>query len=99
VRNARLWQRVLGLARTVIESVFFDEDADAVLASVRPRKGTRRRCGRCGRRGPWFDRGEGRGRWRALDVGALQVFVEADARRGRVPIWATPNCDLHYSTR
>ena len=72
---------MLGLARTVIEAVVFDEDAGAVVASVRPRKGASRRCGRCGRRAPWFDRGEGRRRWRALDLGTVPVWLEADAPR------------------
>jgi transposase len=81
VRNARVWQRVLGLVRTVIETVVFDEDVGAVVASVRPRKGARRRCGRCGRRAPWYDRGEGRRRWRALDLGTMPVWLEADAPR------------------
>jgi len=85
VRNARVWQRVLGLARTVIETVVFDEELEAVVASVRPRKGARKRCGRCGRRAPWFDRGEGRRRWRALDLGTLPVWLEADAPRVNCP--------------
>lgn len=77
---------MLGLARTVIETVVFDEDTGAVVASVRPRKGARRRCGRCGRRAPWFDRGEGRRRWRALDLGALPIWLEADAPRVSCPM-------------
>jgi transposase len=81
VRNARVWQQVFRLARTVIEAVVFDEDIGAVVVSVRPRKGASRRCGRCGRRGPWFDRGEGRRRWRALDLGTVPVWLEADAPR------------------
>jgi transposase len=72
---------VFRLARTVIEAVVFDEDIGAVVVSVRPRKGASRRCGRCGRRGPWFDRGEGRRRWRALDLGTVPVWLEADAPR------------------
>mgnify|MGYP003440698267 FL=1 len=81
MRNARVWQQVFRLARTVIEAVVFDEDIGAVGVSVRPRKGASRRCGRCGRRGPWFDRGEGRRRWRALDLGTVPVWLEADAPR------------------
>lgn len=81
MRNARVWQQVFRLARTVIEAVVFDEDIGAVVISVRPRKGASRRCGRCGRRGPWFDRGEGRRRWRALDLGTVPVWLEADAPR------------------
>jgi len=90
VRNASVWQRVLGLARAVIEAVVFDEDDEAIVVSVRPRKGAQRRCGRCGRRAPWFDRGEGRRRWRALDVGTLRVLLEADAPR--------VNCRVHGPT-
>jgi transposase len=85
VRNASVWQRVLGLARTVIEAVVFDEDAEAVVASVRPRKGAQRRCGRCGRRAAWFDRGEGRRRWRGLDLGAVPLLLEAEAPRVNCP--------------
>ena len=90
MQNVRVWQQVLGLARTVIEAVVFDEDAGAVVASVRPRKGAQRRCGRCGRRAPWFDRGEGRRRWRALDLGTMRVWLEADAPR--------VNCRTHGPT-
>jgi transposase len=90
VQNVSVWQRVLGLARTVIESVVFDDEIDAVVVSVRPGRAARRRCGRCGRRGSWFDRGEGRRRWRALDLGAVRVFVEADAPR--------VNCRVHGPT-
>ncbi len=85
MRNTRVWQRVLGLACTVIEGMEFDEDADAIVVSVRPRKGARRRCGRCGRRAPWYDRGEGRRRWRGLDLGTIRVFLEADAPRVGCP--------------
>jgi transposase len=85
VRNTRLWQRVLGLTCTVIEGMLFDEDADAVVVEVRPRKGSQRRCGRCGRRAPWYDRGEGRRRWRGLDLGTVRVLLEGDAPRVNCP--------------
>ena len=85
MRNTRLWQRVLGLVGTVVEKVAFDEDADAIVVSVRPRQGGRRRCGRCGRRAGWYDRGEGRRRWRALDLGTVRVLLDADAPRVRCP--------------
>ncbi len=81
VRSARVWQRLLGVERTVVEKVEFDAEADMVVAHVRPRRGASRRCGRCGRRAGWYDRGEGRRRWRALDLGVVQVFLEADAPR------------------
>jgi hypothetical protein len=48
VRNTKAWLHLLGLVRTVLEGVVFDEDTDAMVVSVRPRKGARQRCGRCG---------------------------------------------------
>jgi transposase len=82
VLGVRVWRRLFGVDdRTVIERVEFDEDADAVVAHVRPRRLRKRRCGRCGRRSPGYDQGEGRRRWRALDLGEIRSFLEADAPR------------------
>lgn len=86
MRNASVWQRVLGLVSTVIEGVEFDDDADGIVVAVRPRKGARRRCGRCGRRAPWYDRGGGRRRWRGLDLGTVRVWLEAEAARVSCPV-------------
>jgi transposase len=83
VRNTRVWERACGLTRTVVEAVDFDDDIEAVVVRVRPNAKARGRCGRCGRRSPRFDRGEGRRRWRALDLGTTKVFLEADAPRVR----------------
>ena len=73
MRSARLWAGLLGVEQAVVEQVCFDEDEQALVVSVRPRKGVRRRCGRCGRRCPGFDQGEGRRRWRALDLGVVSA--------------------------
>ncbi|MCC5952123.1 MAG: ISL3 family transposase [Acidimicrobiia bacterium] len=82
----KVWRRLLGVCdRTVIERIEFDEDADAVVASVRPRRAKKQRCGRCGRRAPGYDQGEGRRRWRSLDLGEVRSFVEADAPRVNCP--------------
>ncbi len=86
MRTAKVWTRLLGVERTVVESVRYDEEAGAVVASVRPRKGAARpRCGRCGRRCSGYDRGEGRRRWRALDLGTVPAYLEADAPRVACP--------------
>lgn len=98
MRNVRLWRALLGVdQRTVIEDIEFEEfeadDADGdtlVVARVRPRSGVSRRCGRCGRRASWYDRGEGRRRWRGLDWGTVQVMLESDAPR--------VNCAVHGPT-
>ena len=85
MRNASLWRRALGLVHTVIEEVVEDTDADAVVVGVRPRRKWQRRCGRCARRAPRYDRGEGRRRWRAVDAGVVRVLLEADMPRVNCP--------------
>ena len=85
MQNASLWRSLLGIERAVVEEIEFDEDEQLLVAHVRPRKGARRRCGRCRRRSPWYDRGEGRRRWRALDLGTVRVVLEADAPRVSCP--------------
>ena len=85
--GAKVWRRLFGVDdATVIEAVEFDDELDAVVAHVRPRRLRKWRCGRCGRRAPGYDRGEGRRRWRALDLGSLRAFVEADAPRVSCPV-------------
>ena len=84
--NASVWRRTLGVDRaTVIESVEFDEEADAVVVHVRPRRATKRRCGLCGRRAPGYDQGQGRRNWRALDLGVARCYLQADAPRVNCP--------------
>lgn len=80
-----VWRDAFGLANTVVEGVGFDESAGSVVISARPVARSRHRCGRCGRRSPRYDHGEGRRRWRALDLGTTRVFIEADAPRVRCP--------------
>lgn len=80
--GTNVWRAVLGVDRaTVIEAVEVDEESDTVVAHVRPRRATKRRCGRCGRRSPGYDQGEGRRNWRTLDLGTLMCFLQADAPR------------------
>jgi transposase len=87
VLGANVWRRLFGVDdRTVIERVEFDDEADAVVARVRPRRHRKRRCGRCGRRAPGYDRGEGRRRWRSTDLGGVTAFLEADAPRVDCPV-------------
>lgn len=83
MRKNRILRAAFGLENAVVEGADFDGLAGAVVVSVRPVARVRNRCGRCGRRSPGYDRGEGRRRWRALDLGTTKVFVEADAPRVR----------------
>ena len=80
--GTNVWRRALGVDRaTVIESVEFDEEAESLVIHVRPRRPKKRRCGLCGRQAPGYDQGEGRRNWRALDVGVIACYLQADAPR------------------
>jgi transposase len=71
---------MLGLEKTVVEGVELDEH-DQVVIAVRPIYSQRDRCPHCRRRCPGYDLSEGRRRWRALDRGTTERFLEADAPR------------------
>lgn len=81
MRSARVWARLLGVEQAIIEDVALE--ADALVVSVRPRRRDRSRCGICRRRCPGYDAGDGRRRWRALDLGSTRAYLEADAPRVR----------------
>lgn len=81
MRNARVWAGLLGIEQAVVERVEYDEDAQLLVAHVRPTASRRGRCGRCAKRCRGYDRGDGRRRWRALDLGFIRAVVEADAPR------------------
>jgi len=85
VRDVSLWRALLGVEKTVIERVEFDGDAELLVAHVRATARARSRCGVCGRRRPGYDPGEGRRRWRSLDLGTMRAVLEADAPRVRCP--------------
>jgi transposase len=80
VRGIRVWARLLGLRRAVVEDVRIGSEGE-VIVTARPVWRERDRCGVCRRRSPGYDLGEGRRRWRALDLGTTFAFVEADAPR------------------
>jgi len=79
VRNTSIWPRLLGLEKTVVEDVQIEDGT--LVARVRLRANARLRCSRCLRRSPRYDQGHGRRRWRHLDAGTLQVWLEANAPR------------------
>lgn len=94
MRKARVWARLLGVQRVVVEDVLIGSE-DEIVVAVRPAWRERDRCGVCRRRGSGYDLGEGRRRWRALDLGTTLAFVEAAAprvtcRRHGVVVCAVP---------
>jgi transposase len=92
VRGTSIWKRLLGLVGVVVESVVIEDtgDGDVLVVGVRPRRRTPPRCGRCGRRAGWYDRGGRRRRWRHLDFAAVRVHIEAAVPR--------VNCGEHGPT-
>jgi transposase len=89
VRSVRVFRRLLGVEHTVIESVGLVKDEErgeeVIVASVRPVASHASRCSRCGRRCRYRDAGEGRRRWRTLDLGTVRTYLEADAPRVQCP--------------
>ena len=67
MRGIRVWARLLGLARAVVEDVVLDEEV--VVVCVRPRAREQGRCPICRRRCPGYDWGDGRRRWRGCGSG------------------------------
>lgn len=87
MRDATLWRALVGVEQAVVQDVEFvqdgrgESDGMVVVVHVRVARRAAGRCGRCGRRAPGYDRGEGRRRWRALDLGTVRVAIEAETPR------------------
>lgn len=81
MRDVSLWRALLGIENAVIEDVVFDASSQRLRICVRPIARRRGRCGRCELPAPGYDAGRGRRRWRALDLGIIQAWIEADAPR------------------
>jgi transposase len=79
VRNRRVWKKLLGLSRAVIEDAFIEQET--LVVKVRPKARERGRCPYCRRRCPGYDQGDGTKRWRALDFGTTLIYLEAPAPR------------------
>jgi transposase len=88
LRAVRVWRSVLGVAHTVIEKVELESvgGEEVLVATVRPTRSRQGRCGRCDRRAPRYDNGEGPLRWRSLDAGTTWVYLQAEAPRVSCPV-------------
>ena len=76
-----VWKRLLGVERVVVEDWYFQEVEGLFVVHVRPTKRERGRCSICRRRCGGYDAGAGPRRWRALDLGTVQAYLEADMPR------------------
>ena len=84
MRTSRVWRRVLGVEHTVIESVELETNGrgqEMLVARVRVKAGAASRCSRCLRRCPGYDTSRESRRWRGLDLGTTEVFLQARTSR------------------
>lgn len=75
---------IAGVNRIVVENVDIEnpETNPAIIISARPTKRDSCRCGICGRKCSRYDQGNGRRRWRGLDIGnSYKVYLESDSPR------------------
>ncbi len=96
MRGTRVWAGLLGLQRAVVEDVYCGSEEELVVA-VRPAWRERDRCGVCRRRCPGFDLGDGRRRWRALDLGTTFAYVEAQVPRVTCPRHGVVVCAVPWA--
>ncbi len=63
---------IAGVNRMVVENVEIEnpENNPTLIISVRPTKRNSCRCGICGKKSSRYDQGNGKRRWRSLDIGS-----------------------------
>ena len=77
---------IAGVKQMIVENVEIEspEINPTLVISVRPFKKDSCRCGICGKKCNRYDQGNGRRRWRALDIGnSIKVYLESDSPRVR----------------
>ena len=76
---------ILNVKQTVIDCISLSPQ-NALIIDVHPTKGASCRCGKCGKRAPRYDRGEGSKRlWRTCDWNTIMVYLRADEYRVNCP--------------
>ena len=85
MRITSLAKMMVGVENVVVEGVEWDDGRQAVVIDARPYKPHACRCGRCGRKAPRYDGGQGVRLWRCCDLGGTRVFVRAEAFRVACP--------------
>ena len=72
---------ITGTEDIVVTNVTHDAGLDAIKVQARPKKTAACRCGKCGRRAKYYDKGRGMRHWRSLDLGTSMVFIESEMPR------------------
>lgn len=83
MRKEKVWARLTGVERAVVESVCVEDvgGGPRIVVHVRLLARDVGRCSLCRRRCAGYDVGAGRRRWRALDLGVIEAWVEAAVPR------------------
>jgi transposase len=83
VQVRTLIKKLLKVKDVVVLRVCFEEKDGRELLVVKVRQPQRKvcRCGICGKKAKGYDRGRGTRRWRTLDFGPWEVYIEAEAPR------------------
>ena len=85
MRMESLAQMLIGVEDVMVEGVEFNEGLGAVVIDARPYKPRSCRCGRCGRKAPRYDDGQGTRLWRCNDLGGTKTYVRCEAFRVDCP--------------
>ncbi|MFV0412848.1 MAG: ISL3 family transposase [Oscillospiraceae bacterium] len=81
MRIKGLIQPLVGTKKMVIETIYEDTEANAIVISARPTKREQCRCGICHRKANRYDGGRGIRRWRCADAGTMKVYIESEMPR------------------
>ena len=75
---------IVGVKQMVVENLEIEtpETNPTLIISVRPTKHESSRCPICGKKCKGYDQGNGRRRWRSMDIGnSVKVYLESDSPR------------------
>ena len=84
MHNTTLFKRLLNVKRLKVKKVYFDEGdlfEPILVIQVELHKRDKNRCGICSKVSPKYDKGTLIKRWRALDLGVIQVYIESSMPR------------------
>jgi len=95
--------RLLGVRGVIVGGIEVEEDDDGKIAglivSARLRKVEAGRCGICRRRSGQYHRDPGPRRWRALDLGVIPTYIEAEVPRVRCKDHGVVVCSVPWAGR
>jgi transposase len=76
-------KKLLKIKDIFVEKVYFETTGrmEQMVVSVRMKKQKQCRCGICGKKAKQYDKGRGKRRWRSLDLGSVEVWLEAESPR------------------